>query len=133
MSNILEIENLHFQYGEIVALRGISLNVGEGEVVTLLGGNGAGKTTTLTAISGLVKTDSGAINFLGRDIIPFNAQQVVAEVKKFFPRKVFSQPIPRSVRLSEAPSYGKPIRYFDKYSKGSQAYADVTKELLERI
>ena len=69
MSNILEIENLHFQYGEIVALRGISLNVGEGEVVTLLGGNGAGKTTTLTAISGLVNgITQGEIRFMGEKI-----------------------------------------------------------------
>lgn len=69
MSNILEIENLHFQYGEIVALRGISLNVGEGEVVTLLGGNGAGKTTTLTAISGLVHgITSGEIRFMGEKV-----------------------------------------------------------------
>ena len=69
MSNILEIENLHFQYGEIVALRGISLNVGEGEVVTLLGGNGAGKTTTLTAISGLINgITQGEIRFMGEKI-----------------------------------------------------------------
>ena len=69
MSNILEIENLHFQYGEIVALRGISLTVGEGEVVTLLGGNGAGKTTTLTAISGLVNgITQGEIRFMGEKI-----------------------------------------------------------------
>ena len=69
MGNILEIENLHFQYGEIVALRGISLNVGEGEVVTLLGGNGAGKTTTLTAISGLEHgITSGEIRFMGEKL-----------------------------------------------------------------
>ncbi|MBQ7777483.1 MAG: ABC transporter ATP-binding protein [Oscillibacter sp.] len=66
---MLEIENLHFQYGEIVALRGISLNVGEGEVVTLLGGNGAGKTTTLTAISGLINgITQGEIRFMGEKI-----------------------------------------------------------------
>ena len=69
MSNILEIENLHFQYGEIVALRGISLNIQKGEVVTLLGGNGAGKTTTLTAISGLVHgITQGEIRFMGEKI-----------------------------------------------------------------
>ena len=69
MANILEIENLHFQYGEIVALRGISLNVQEGEVVTLLGGNGAGKTTTLTAISGLLHgITQGEIRFMGEKL-----------------------------------------------------------------
>lgn len=57
-------------------------------------------------------------------------QQVVAEVKKFFPRKVFSTPIPRSVRLSEAPSFGKPINYYDGGSRGAQAYDLLAAELL---
>ena len=58
-------------------------------------------------------------------------QQVVQEVKKFFPRKVFSTVIPRGVRLSEAPSYGMPIMYFDKNCKGSAAYIDLSKEIIE--
>lgn len=58
-------------------------------------------------------------------------QQVVQEVKKFFPRKVFSAVIPRGVRLSEAPSYGMPIMYFDKTCKGSAAYHDLSKEIIE--
>lgn len=57
-------------------------------------------------------------------------QQVVEEVKRFFPRKVFSSVIPRGVRLSEAPSFGKPIMYFDKSCKGSQAYMNLVKEFL---
>ncbi len=57
-------------------------------------------------------------------------QQVVEEVKKFFPRKVFSTVIPRGVRLSEAPSFGMPIMYFDKACKGSAAYLELSKELL---
>ena len=57
-------------------------------------------------------------------------QQVVAEVKKFFPRKVFSTPIPRSVRLSEAPSFGKPIRYYDGGSRGAEAYERLAGELV---
>ncbi len=59
-------------------------------------------------------------------------QQVVSEVKKFFPRKVFATAIPRSVRLSEAPSFGKPISYYDPGSRGSQAYAELAKELCGR-
>lgn len=58
-------------------------------------------------------------------------QQVVQEVKKFFPRKVFSAVIPRGVRLSEAPSFGQPIMYFDKNSKGAQAYNDLAKEIIK--
>ena len=57
-------------------------------------------------------------------------QQVVAEVKRFFPRKVFATPVPRSVRLSEAPSYGKPINYYDKHSKGAIAYDKLAQELI---
>ena len=57
-------------------------------------------------------------------------QQVVSEVKKYFPRKVFATPIPRSVRLSEAPSYGKPINYYDKHSKGALAYDKLARELI---
>ena len=59
-------------------------------------------------------------------------QQVVAEVKKFFPRKVFAAAIPRSVRLSEAPSFGKPINYYDRASRGAQAYEALAEELIAR-
>lgn len=57
-------------------------------------------------------------------------QQVVAEVKKYFPRKVFSTVIPRNVRLSEAPSFGKPINYYDAGSRGAEAYAELAGELI---
>lgn len=59
-------------------------------------------------------------------------QQVVNEVKQFFPKKVFGQVIPRGVRLSEAPSYGMPIMYYDKNCKGSDAYLNLTQELLRK-
>lgn len=59
-------------------------------------------------------------------------QQVVAEVKRFFPQKVYSTVIPRNVRLSEAPSFGQPVLYYDKSSKGSLAYVDFTKEFLKK-
>ncbi len=59
-------------------------------------------------------------------------QQVVAEVKKFFPRKVYAQVIPRTVRLAEAPGFGRPINYYDKTSKGAKAYRALVEELLER-
>ncbi len=57
--------------------------------------------------------------------------QVVAEVKKFFPKKVFKTVIPRNVRLSEAPSFGEPVLYYDKGSKGTKAYDSLCKELLK--
>ncbi|MBQ6568994.1 MAG: ParA family protein, partial [Clostridia bacterium] len=59
-------------------------------------------------------------------------QQVTAEVKKFFPKKVFQSVIPRTVRLSEAPSFGQPIIYFDKNSKGSHAYISLAKEIIKK-
>ncbi len=59
-------------------------------------------------------------------------QQVVGEVKKYFPKKVFAAVIPRTVRLSEAPSFGKPIQYFDKSNKGALAYNELGKEIIEK-
>ena len=90
--SMLKVKDLRVNYGGIEALKGISFDVEQGQIVTLIGANGAGKSTTLRAISGLVKTASGAINFMGRDIIPFNAQQVVAEGIALVPegRRVFS-------------------------------------------
>lgn len=59
-------------------------------------------------------------------------QQVVQEVKRFFPRKVYQTAIPRNVRLSEAPGFGQPVMYFDRGSKGSTAYADLAEEFLKQ-
>jgi ATPases involved in chromosome partitioning len=57
--------------------------------------------------------------------------QVVDEVKKFFPRKVYKTVIPRNVRISEAPSFGEPVLYYDKSSKGSEAYSELASEIIE--
>jgi branched-chain amino acid transport system ATP-binding protein len=65
---LLEVEDIHVFYGKIAALKGISLQVDEGEIVTLIGANGAGKTTTLKTISGLRPLSGGSIRFQGRDI-----------------------------------------------------------------
>ncbi|MEV5708066.1 ABC transporter ATP-binding protein [Actinoallomurus sp. NPDC052274] len=65
---LLEIEDIHVHYGKIAALKGVSVEVDEGEVVTLIGANGAGKTTTLKTISGLRPLTRGSIRFDGKDI-----------------------------------------------------------------
>jgi branched-chain amino acid transport system ATP-binding protein len=65
---LLELDDVHVYYGKIAALKGISVTVGEGEIVTLIGANGAGKTTTLKTISGLRKVAKGSIRFDGEDI-----------------------------------------------------------------
>jgi len=74
---LLEINDLHVRYGEIVALRGVSFSVAEGQVVTLLGANGAGKSTTLRAISGLAKPASGDILFDGKSIAGLGPEAIV--------------------------------------------------------
>lgn len=75
---ILEIRNLSVSYGEIGALRGISLNIAKGRIVTLVGANGAGKTTTLRAISGILKPTAGQIVFRDENIAGFPAHKIVA-------------------------------------------------------
>jgi branched-chain amino acid transport system ATP-binding protein len=65
---LLEVENLRVHYGKIEAIRGISVEVDEGEIVTLIGANGAGKTTTLKTLSGLRRVTSGRVRFAGEDI-----------------------------------------------------------------
>jgi len=74
---VLEIKNLTVNYGAITALRGISFEVRPGDIVTLIGANGAGKTTTLRAISGLLRTQSGEINYGGRNITNLPPHQIV--------------------------------------------------------
>ena len=66
---MLKIEDLHVSYGGIRALRGISLEVPDGKIVTLIGANGAGKSTTLRTISGLVKAESGSITYDGKELL----------------------------------------------------------------
>ena len=74
---LLEVNDLHAHYGAIEALKGISLTVNEGEVVTLIGSNGAGKSTTLRAISGLTPASGGAVTFAGEDITRVPADEIV--------------------------------------------------------
>ncbi len=76
-SAILEIEDLETHYGKIHALRGISFSVKTGEIVTLLGANGAGKSSTLRTISGLIRSTSGSIRFMGEDITRKPAHEIV--------------------------------------------------------
>ena len=77
MAVLLEVEDIHTSYGSIEALKGISLTVEEGEVVTLIGSNGAGKSTTLRSISGLTPPRHGSIRFRGEEISTLPAQEIV--------------------------------------------------------
>jgi branched-chain amino acid transport system ATP-binding protein len=77
MAPLLEVDDIHTSYGSIEALKGISLTVDEGEVVTLIGSNGAGKSTTLRSISGLSPPRTGSIKFRGEEISTLPAQEIV--------------------------------------------------------
>jgi branched-chain amino acid transport system ATP-binding protein len=74
---LLEVEEIHTFYGNIEALKGISLTVEEGEIITLIGSNGAGKSTTLRSISGLTPPRTGSIRFEGQEIATMAAQDIV--------------------------------------------------------
>ncbi|MBT3336844.1 MAG: ABC transporter ATP-binding protein [Anaerolineae bacterium] len=90
---MLEINDIHTYYGNIHALKGISLTVEEGEIVTLIGANGAGKTTTLRTISGLLTPREGSISYLGNDITGVPAHDLVYQRMAMVPegRGVFAK------------------------------------------
>ena len=89
---MLEIKDLHVSYGGIQALRGVSLNVPDGKIVTLIGANGAGKSTLMRTISGLVKAQSGSILWNGQELLGKPIDQIVASGIAMSPegRRVFS-------------------------------------------
>ena len=88
---MLKIENLHVSYGGIQALRGISLEVPDGKIVTLIGANGAGKSTTLRTITGLVKAASGSIQWNGEELLGKSIDKIVTSGIAMSPegRRVF--------------------------------------------
>jgi branched-chain amino acid transport system ATP-binding protein len=77
VSAVLEVDGIDVFYGRIQALRGVTLHVDDGEIVTLIGANGAGKTTTLRAISGLTPANAGAVRLRGEDITKLQAEDIV--------------------------------------------------------
>jgi branched-chain amino acid transport system ATP-binding protein len=94
---VLQVDNLNVYYGAIHALQGISFNVNEGEIVTLIGANGAGKSTTLRTLSGLLRSRTGSIVFKGQDLSALPAEKIVELGISHVPegRKIFA---PLSVR-----------------------------------
>ncbi len=90
---ILEVENIHSYYGNIHALKGISLTVDKGEIVTLIGANGAGKSTTLRSICGLMKPHDGFVRFDGEDMAPYKPHDIIFKGMSMVPegRRIFSR------------------------------------------
>ena len=91
--SLLKVEDMHVYYGNIHAIKGVSFEVNEGEIVTLIGANGAGKSTTLNTIAGLLKPRSGHVTFDGKNIAGMQASKVVSLGMALCPegRRVFQQ------------------------------------------
>ena len=92
MANILEIRDLVVSYGGIEAVKGISMDVEQGKIITLLGSNGAGKSTTLKTIAGLVKAKSGSVRFNGEELLGKSTDSIVSRGVTLVPegRRVFA-------------------------------------------
>ena len=91
--SMLKVEDLHVYYGSIHAIKGVSFEVNEGEIVTLIGANGAGKSTTLNTVAGLMKPRSGSITFEGQQVAGMPASKIVPQGMALCPegRRVFQQ------------------------------------------
>ena len=91
--SMLKVEDLHVYYGSIHAIKGISFEVNEGEIVTLIGANGAGKSTTLNTVGGLLKARSGSITFEGKHLTGLPASKIVPMGMALCPegRRIFQQ------------------------------------------
>ena len=89
----LEVENIHSYYGNIHALKGITLSVEKGEIVTLIGANGAGKSTTLRSICGLLKPRGGCVSFDGEDLIAYKPHEIIFKGMSLVPegRRIFAR------------------------------------------
>ncbi len=90
---MLEVENIHSYYGNIHALKGISLTVDRGEIVTLIGGNGAGKSTTLRSITGIMKPREGHVRLEGEDLARYKPHEIVYKGIAMVPegRRIFAR------------------------------------------
>ena len=93
MEAILKVENINVYYGSIHAIKGVSFEVNEGEIVTLIGANGAGKSTTLNTISGLLHSKTGSISFIGEALNKYPCHKIVSKGLALVPegRRVFLQ------------------------------------------
>jgi len=93
MSTLLKVDNIHVYYGAIHAIKGISFEVNEGEIVTLIGANGAGKSTTLNTVAGLLKPREGSITLEGKSLLGTPAYKLVSRGMALCPegRRIFQQ------------------------------------------
>ena len=122
---LLEVSDIHTHYGAIEALKGISLTVDAGEVVTLIGSNGAGKSTTLRSISGLTPASSGKITFAGEDItrvpaheIPIRGIALAPEGRHCFPRMTVRENLDLGAHRRRGPEIAEDLdRVYDLFPR----------------
>jgi branched-chain amino acid transport system ATP-binding protein len=122
---LLEVSDIHTHYGAIEALKGVSLTVDEGEVVTLIGSNGAGKSTTLRSISGLTPASSGKITFAGEDITRVPAHEIVIrgialapEGRHCFPRMTVRENLDLGAHRRRGPEIAEDLdRVYDLFPR----------------
>ena len=125
---LLEVDNIRTRYGSIEALKGVSLEVRDGEVVTLIGSNGAGKSTTLRSISGLTPASSGAISFAGENIMRTPAHEIVThgialapEGRHCFPRMTVRENLDLGAHRRKGPEIAEDLeRVFDLFPRLSE-------------
>ena len=125
MAAMLEVEDIHTYYGNIEALKGISLTVEEGEIVTLIGSNGAGKSTTLRSISGLTPARQGQVTFEGKEITRTAPQDIVQlgisqspEGRKCFPRMTVRENLDMGAYLRRDKDVGQDLdRVFELFAR----------------
>ncbi len=113
MSTLLKVDNIHVYYGAIHAIKGISFEVNEGEIVTLIGANGAGKSTTLNTVAGLLKPREGSITLEGKSLLGIPAHKLVSRGMALCPegRRIFQQ---MTVRENlEMGGYSRPAEEID--------------------
>ncbi|MGH3359290.1 MAG: ABC transporter ATP-binding protein, partial [Nocardioidaceae bacterium] len=123
----LVIRDLEVRYGRVPALRGLSLRVGEGEIVAVLGNNGAGKTTTLSTVSGVVRADGGTIECFGEDTTRREPWEIVGRGIVHVPegRRIFSR-----LTIQENLQLGG---YLDKDAAAVRSRIDGVYDLLPRL
>jgi len=122
---LLELEDVHTYYGQIHALKGLSITVDEAEIVTLIGGNGAGKSTTLNTISGLLHPRQGRIRLVGEDITAMKAHEIVIkgivqvpEGRRIFTRLTVTENLEMGAFIQPKQSIGRNVeRVFELFPR----------------
>ncbi|MCW2920401.1 MAG: transporter ATP-binding protein, partial [Thermoleophilia bacterium] len=140
---MLRLDGIEAWYGSIQALKGISLEVYEGEIVSLIGSNGAGKTTTMKTIHGLMKPKAGSMEFLGRDATKLRTEELVKlgmaqspEGRRVFPRMTVLENLLVAMHkpLMKASGFSVlGILGFPSYARAERAGIDKARAWLERI